>query len=141
MDLDSYYTHILQVGKLRTEQHARRWSDGVLRTFGTALNRKTKRDLAKALPDDLARSLKDVFWLLHFRDPNLSSEEFLQRAARRSGNSNGEFAVYPTMAVFSGVRMIIDQELQSQVANSLSPQVRDLWEQAGQFSFLTDEAT
>jgi len=131
MDIDGYYDHICQTGRLRTVQHARRWSDGVLRTFGTALNRKTKRDLAKALPDELAESVKDVFWLLHFRDPNLSSEEFLQRAARRSGNSNSEFAVYPTLAVFSGVRMIIDQELQSQVAESLSPQVRDLWEQAG----------
>ena len=131
MDIDGYYDHICQTGRLRTVQHARRWSDGVLRTFGTALNRKTKRDLAKALPDELAESVKDVFWLLHFRDPNLSSEEFLQRAARRSGNSNSEFAVYPTLAVFSGVRMIIDQELQSQVAESLSPQVRELWEQAG----------
>jgi uncharacterized protein (DUF2267 family) len=131
MDIDGYYDHICQAGRLRTVQHARRWSDGVLRTFGTALNRKTKRDLAKALPDELAESVKDVFWLLHFRDPNLSSEEFLQRAARRSGNSNSEFAVYPTLAVFSGVRMILDQEMQTQVAESLSPQVRDLWEQAG----------
>lgn len=131
MDLDGYYDHIREAGKLRTEQHARRWSDGVLRTFGTTLNGKTKRDLAKALPDELAESVKDVFWLLHFRDPNLSREEFLQRAARRSGNSNGEFAVYPTLAVFSGVKMIIDQDLQSQVAESLAPQVRELWERAG----------
>ena len=129
MDLESYYDHVCRAGKLRTGQHARQWSDGVFRTFGTALNRKTKRNLANALPDELAKSVKEVFWLLHFRDPNLSREEFLQRAARRSGNSNGEFALYPTLAVFSGVRMIIDQELQSQVAESLSPQVRDLWEQ------------
>ncbi len=131
MDLDSYYDHICRVGRLRTDQHARRWSDGVLRTFGTALNGRTKRAVAKALPDELAKSLKDVFWLLHFRDPDLSSEEFLQRAARRSGNSNGEFAIYPTLAVFSGLKTIIDQDLQSQVAEALSPQVRDLWEQAG----------
>ena len=130
MDLDSYYDYVRHAGRLLTEQHARQWSDGVLRTFGTALDRKTKRNLASALPEELAKSVKDVFWLLHFRDPSLSREEFLQRAARRSGNSNGEFALYPTLAVFSGVRMIIDQELQSQVADSLSPQVRDLWEQA-----------
>jgi len=131
MDLDSYYEYVRQAGNLRTVQHAQRWSDGVLRTFGTALDRKTKRALAKALPDELATSVKNVFWLLHFRDPNLSRKEFLQQAARRSGNSSSEFAAYPTLAVFSGIRQFIDPDLQSRVADSLAPELSEYWEQAG----------
>ena len=131
MDLDSYYEYVRQTGNLRTADHARRWSDGVLRTFGTALDGKTKRALAKALPDELADSVKDVFWLLHFRDPNLSREEFLQRAARRSGNSSSEFAAYPTLAVFSGIRQFINPDLQRRVAETLAPEIADYWEQAG----------
>ena len=69
MDLDGYYRYICANGKLLTSQQARRWSDGVLSTFGTALNRKTKKTLSKELPNELARSVRDVFWLLHFRDP------------------------------------------------------------------------
>ncbi len=130
MELESYYEYVEKEGKLRTVEHARRWSDGVLRTLGTALDGKTKRDLAKALPEELASSLKDVFWLLHFRDPNLSCEEFLQRAARRSGNSDGEFAIHPTMAVFSGVKGFINSDLQQRIADSLSQEIRDCWEKA-----------
>jgi len=131
MDLDSFYQFVYTAGQLRTVEHARHWSDGVLRTFGTVLSRKTKQALAKELPDELARSLKDVFWLLHFRDPNLTKDEFLQRAGRRSGNSNGEFAATPTRAVFAGLRFFISPKVEQQVAQSLSPELRVYWEQAG----------
>lgn len=131
MDLERYYHFIYLNGKLRSPQHARRWSDGVLRTFGTALDGKTKRTLAKELPEELAISLKDVFWLLHFRDPNLSREEFLQRAARRSGNSNGEFAFYPVLAVFAALRYFISPETENKISDSLSPELRAYWERAG----------
>jgi uncharacterized protein (DUF2267 family) len=140
MDLDGYYQYVCTNGELRTPQHARRWSDGVLRTFGTALNGKTKRSFAKQLPDELAKSVKDVFWLLHFRDPDLSREEFLQRAARRSGNSNAEFAASPTLAVFAGVRYFITPEIDRQVADSLSPELREYWDQAGSLYESTVEA-
>jgi len=140
MDLDSYYEHIHQSGKLLTEQQARHWSKGILATLGTALDRKTKRSLAKALPAELADDLKAIFWLVHFRDPNLSRREFLQQAARRSGNSNAEFAIYPALAVFSGIRSFIAPDLQSQVANSLSPELRDFWEQAGALAPAVAEA-
>jgi uncharacterized protein (DUF2267 family) len=141
MDLDSYYEFVCTTGDLRTPQHARRWTDGVLRTFGTVLSRKTKQALAKQLPDELARSLKDVFWLLHFRDPNLSKEEFLQRVGRRSGNSNVEFAAIPTRAVFAGLRFFISPEVERQVAQTLSPQLREYWEQAGTFHKVSTEAS
>ncbi|MGD2078008.1 MAG: DUF2267 domain-containing protein [Chloroflexota bacterium] len=131
MDLESYYQFVCSAGELRTPQHARRWTDGVLRTLGIALDRKTKNALTKELPDELARSVGDVFWLLHFRDPNLSLDEFLQRAARRSGNSNSEFAMLPTRAVFAGLRFFISPEVDQQVARTLSPELCDFWEQAG----------
>lgn len=131
MDLDSYYRFVCTAGELRTPEHARRWSNGVLRTFGTVLSRKAKQALAKELPEELATSLKDVFWLLHFRDPNLSKEEFFHRAGRRSGNSNGEFAATPTRAVFAGLRFFISENTEQQVAESLSPELREYWEEAG----------
>jgi uncharacterized protein (DUF2267 family) len=132
MDPESYYQYVRIAGKLRTENHARRWSDGVLRTLGTALAPKTRRALAKALPSELAQSVKGVFWLLHFRDPNQSRGEFLQRAGRRSGNSNGEFAAIPSAAVLAGLRLFISPALDQQVAKSLAPDLRDYWEEAGE---------
>ena len=140
MDLDSYYEHVRQNGNLMTAQHARQWSDGVLRTLGTALDGRTKRALAKALPDKLAASVKGVFWLLHFRDPNLSRQEFLQQAARRSGNSGTEFAVYPTLAVFSGIRLFLANDLQRRVSESLAPEISDYWERAGSLQEAVDES-
>ena len=128
--LKPYYEYIKAEGKLRTLDHAQIWSDGVLKTFGTALDRGTKKALAKKLPKELADSLTSVFWLLHFRDPNQTSEEFLQRAARRSGNSNWEFARYPTQAVFGGLRMFTNADLNEEISRSLSPELRQLWQQA-----------
>lgn len=131
MDLDSYYDFVYASGKLRTPQHAKRWSDGALRTLGASLSRKTKRALAKELPDELAQSVNGVFWLAHFRDPNQARDEFLQRAARRVGNSDSEFAAIPTAAVFAGLRLFISEDVDRQVAESLSPDLREFWESAG----------
>jgi uncharacterized protein (DUF2267 family) len=128
--LDEYFDFVMNAGLLLSLEHAERWSTGVLKTLGTALNRRTKKALAKALPEELADSLNGVFWLIHFRDPNQTAEEFCGRVARRSGNSNGEFAVHPTVAVFAGVKNLVDEELIDRVAQNLSPQVRNLWEQA-----------
>ena len=128
--LKTYYEHVMVAGKLRTLDHAKTWSDGVLKTFGIALDRGTKKALANRLPKELADSLTNVFWLLHFRDPNQSSEEFLQRAARRSGNSDAEFARYPTQAVFGGLQIFIDDDLDERIAQTLSPKLRQLWQQS-----------
>jgi uncharacterized protein (DUF2267 family) len=128
--IDGYYEHVLNTGKLRTMEHARRWSAGVLKTLGTTLDRRTKRALANAIPEELADSLKGVFWLLHFRDPQLSSHEFRLRAARRSGNSDAEFARFPTLAVFSGLRSFVDEELEAQVGDALAPEIREMWLEA-----------
>lgn len=129
--LNGYYEHVMKYGKLRSADHAKRWSAGVLKTLGTSLDRGAKKALANSLPEELAGSLKGVFWLLHFRDPEMSSHEFRQRAARRSGNSDAEFARYPTLAVFGGLRPFIDDDIESRVADALSPEVREMWRKAG----------
>ena len=125
-----FYHDVQQLGKLPTAEHAQRWTVGTLKTLGISLDGKTKRRLARALPDEFADPLTDVFWLLHFRNPQLSSQDFQRAAARRSGNSDAQFARFPVLAVFAGVKQMINQDLQREVANSLAPEVRELWNQA-----------
>lgn len=129
-DLQEYYQHVQTMGKLRTLPHARRWSTAVLQTLGLNLDGRTKQQLAKALPEELGEALTRVFWLLHFRNTNLSSHDFQAQVARRSGNTDPFFARYPILAVFRGVKSMIDPELSKKVANTLSPEVRELWEKA-----------
>ena len=131
-NLDQFYEYVQEHGKLPTRDHARRWTTGTLKTLGINLDRKTKKRLAKALPEPLADAVTGVFWLLHFRDPNLSSYEFQRTTARRSGNTDAQFARYPILAIFGGVKQMIDPALQRQVAESLAPDLRELWQQAGQ---------
>lgn len=128
--LDDFYRHVQKEGKLITEAHARRWADGVLRTLGINLDRGTKKKLANALPEELASSLTRVFWLLHFRNPNLTSAQFQQMAARRSGNTDADFAYFPTVAVFGGIKRMIGEELRHEVADHLAPEIRNLWQKA-----------
>jgi uncharacterized protein (DUF2267 family) len=128
--LNGFYEHVQQTGKLRTLPHARRWSDGILRTLGFTLDRRTKKALAKALPEELAHSLTRVFWLVHFRNQNLSQDEFQKMSARRSGNTDAAFAYYPILAVFSGLKQMIDSDLDKQVANALPPEISKLWKEA-----------
>ena len=127
-DLEHFYQQVQITGKLRTVEHAKRWTRGVLQTLGTSLNRATKRALGKTLPEELSEHLYSVFWLLHFRDSTQTSHEFRLRAARRSGNSDAEFALYPTLSVFAGIKTLIDLDLDQRVSEALSPEVRQMWE-------------
>ena len=129
-ELTSFYEHVQVVGRLRTSDHARRWTNGVLETMGSSLDRGTKKELRKNLPEELSKSVNAVFHLLHFRNSNQSSEEFLLRAGRRSGNSDPEFALYPTLGVFSGMRLFIDQDTENRISKSLSPEVSKMWNDA-----------
>ena len=127
-DLNHFYQQIQITGRLRTSEHAKQWTRGVMQTLGTSLNRGTKRALGKTLPKELSEHLYSVFWLLHFRNSTLTSHDFRLRAARRSGNSDVEFAVYPTLGVFAGIRSLIDIDLDQRISESLSPEVRQMWE-------------
>jgi uncharacterized protein (DUF2267 family) len=128
--LQDYFEHVQGTGNLLSYELAQRWSAGVLKTLGFHLDGRTKRSLAKVLPEPLDADLKDIFFLLHFRDPNLSSLEFQKQVARRSGNTNAEFARFPILAVFSGIQHYTNSKLNQRIAKALSPEIRELWEQS-----------
>ena len=130
VDLTSYYQTIQSKGNLRTSQHAQRWSTAVLKTLGFNLDKRTKKRLANALPEELAVDLTRIFWLAHFRNSNLSLHEFQNEVSRRSGNSDPNFAKTPITAVFSSIKTLIDNDMAKAVSDSLAPEVRELWEKA-----------
>jgi uncharacterized protein (DUF2267 family) len=129
-DLSGYYQEIQQNGRLPTKAVAQRWNEAVLRTLGLNLNRKIKKQLGNALPEELAYYLKRTFWLLHFRDPDKSSEEFLKEVARRSGSSDPDFARIPTEAVIHEIKACAGEDVSDAVADSLAPELSELWQQA-----------
>ena len=129
-DLNNFYQYVQKKGSLRTPDHAQRWSKATLNILGVNLDGRTKKALAKALPDDLARALNGIFWLLHFRNTNLPARQFQRRVGLRAGNSDWEFARLPIVAVFGGIKQMIDKELQDRVAQTLAPEIRHLWQQA-----------
>ncbi|MCA9974004.1 MAG: DUF2267 domain-containing protein [Anaerolineales bacterium] len=129
-NLEQYFTAVQQDGQLRSPAHARRWSTSVLKTLGFHLNRGLKKSVANQLPEPLAADLTRVFWLLHFRDQTLTAHEFLDQVARRSGNTDPQFARMPTLAVFGQIKQMVNAQTRDQVAEALSPEVRELWQQA-----------
>ncbi|MCB8939969.1 MAG: DUF2267 domain-containing protein [Ardenticatenaceae bacterium] len=129
-DLTAYYQTVQEKGSLRTPAHAHRWSTAVLKTLGFNLGSPAKKKLASALPEELAQDLRRVFWLAHFKNSQLTSHEFQNQVSRRSGNSDPQFAKTPILAVFNGVKQLVDSNVQQAVADALSPEVRELWENA-----------
>jgi uncharacterized protein (DUF2267 family) len=129
-EVQDYYEHVQHEGKLLSYELAQRWSTGVLKTLGFQLSGRTKRALGKMLPEPLCDDLKDVFFLLHFRDPSLSQQVFQKQVAMRSGNTNAEFARFPILAVFSGIRRFTNSKLDKRIGEALSPEIQKLWEQS-----------
>ena len=129
-ELNDYFAYIQKAGKLRTQAHAQGWSRAVLKTLGINLSRGAKKKLAKALPAELANDLTRVFWLAHFRNTGLTQYDFLNQVSRRAGNTDPDFARYPVTAVFHQVKAIIGQDVSSQVAETLSSEMRQMWEEA-----------
>lgn len=129
-ELTEFYRQVRQDSHLPTDQIARRWTRGVLQTLGLNLDRGAKSSLAKALPKELADAVNGVFWLLHFRNQSQSSFEFQKQVGSRSGNTDAQFARMPIVAVFKALKQIIDDNLRKRVADSLAPEIRDLWENA-----------
>lgn len=134
--LENYYQEILDTAHLLTKKQAMDWSSGVLKTLGTNLPGGTKRRLAKTLPKELASSLKSAFYLVNFRDPDLTSYEFRRLAARRSGHSDAEFAMKPTLAVFRALKDFIEPELDQNISRLLQPEISEMWNQSSQKSSL-----
>ena len=129
-DLSGYYQHIQEKGNLPSVTVAQRWNEAVLRTLGLNLDRRTKKRLGNALPDELAFYLTRSFWLLQFRNSNKSEDEFLKEVARRSGSTDPKFAHLPTTAVFHELKSGIDDEINDAVADSLAPDISELWQQS-----------
>ena len=129
-DLSGYYETIMSNGHLLKLSIAEAWSEAVLRTLALNLDRQTKNKLAGALPDTLGSQLKRAFWLLHFRNKTQTAREFLNQVARRSGNSDTDFARLPTQAVFHELKTFAGEVIAADVADTLSPEVSELWQQA-----------
>ena len=129
-ELTDYFAYIQKVGKLRSSAHAQRWSRAVLKTFGINLDRSAKKKLAQAVPAELADDLTRVFWLLHFQDGGLTQYDFLNQVSRRAGNTDPDFARYPTTAVFHQIKTIIGSDISQQIAKTLSPEMRQMWQEA-----------
>lgn len=129
-ELATYYEHIRQNGYLLTQQDAEQWSTAVLRQLGLELPRGVRKDLARALPEELAAPLKRKFWLVHFRDKNKPAQAFLKQVALMSGNTDSAFARHPTTAVMRELKAIAGPDLSSDVAEALAPDLSELWQRA-----------
>lgn len=127
-DLTPFYDDVRNAGSMRSPAHAERWTQATLQMLGVNLDRKSKKALANALPKPLADDLTSVFWLLHFRDKNLSAVDFQHRVARRAGASDKHRARLAVIAVFTSLKQYIDDDLDHQIAEALSPELRALWE-------------
>ena len=130
MQLDSFYSAVMQRGNLRTTDHAARASSAVLHSLGFNLSGGVKRELARTLPADLAHELTRGWRLIHFRDTHLTVEKFARDVALHSGNTDPQYARMATAAVFSQLKRLIDDDLNRRVAKDISPEVRDLWNAA-----------
>jgi uncharacterized protein (DUF2267 family) len=130
VDLTAYWNRIQDQGSLPTPELARKWSDGVLRTLALNLGRGPRKELARALPEELARSLTRPFWLLQFRNKQKPARQFHREVALRSGHTDTDFARIPTRAVFHGVKSLAGKDVIDKVAESLAPEVRQIWESA-----------
>lgn len=128
--LADYYEGVRHLGKLRTVEHAQGWTRATCYTLALNLDRGAKKELANALPEELGRFLLRPFWLLHFRDKSLTRLEFQKMTARRAGNTDAQFARYPIQAIFHGFKNLISSSVSQRVADSLSPELREMWQNA-----------
>lgn len=126
-DLTSFYEQVKQDGKLRTEMHAQRWTRATLQTLGLNLPRDAKKSMAKALPQELADYLTDVWWLFPFRNTNIQDVEFSERVARRAGNTDPRYAKLVAEAVFGAVRGMVGSDVARKVHEGLSPDLQKMW--------------
>ena len=131
-NLDQFYAHVEQHGKLRTADHAKRWTAGTLQMMGTNLGRGSKGALNDALPEELQRELTRILGIaIVFRNTNIEAREFCNRVARRSrGTSDADFAKYPVAAVFGALKRMVSSSVADKVREDLSPELTDMWDNA-----------
>lgn len=129
-DLSHYFALIKEKGSMITDRQARRWSGSVLRMMGLNMGKNGKKALSNSLPKELSDDLNRVFRLAYFRNTNLPLSEFQTMVARRAGHSDPQYAKMAIKAVFHAVKTLIDPETSNKVAESLSPELRETWENA-----------
>lgn len=129
-ELTSYYDQIRQNGNLLTANDAQQWSKAVLRGLGIELPGGVRKDLARALPEELAADLQRKFILFYQRDRKKTAPAFLKEIALMSGNTDAAFARLPTTAVFHELKAFAGPEVSDDVAESLAPELSDLWQRA-----------
>lgn len=130
VDRDSFYKDVMRIGNLRTAAHAERWTYAVLRTLGFNLSGGTKRELAKALPEELGRHLKRGWRLINIRRSELSLDNFAKDISLLSGNTDREVAKVVTQIVFRQLKGLVNDRVSRSVVRDLSPEVGDFWEAA-----------
>jgi uncharacterized protein (DUF2267 family) len=128
--LDQYFQGIRVRGKQRSFDHAVRISHAVLHTLGFNLSSGVKRKLADSLPEELARQLKRGWRLIHFRDRNITLQQFSKDVSLHTGNTDPQFAETTTRAVFHNLKLLIDDNLNREIAKDLSPELRRVWNAA-----------
>lgn len=129
-NLESYYAAVQEKGSMLSQKLAHNWSEATLKMMGLYMQKSGKKALSEKLPEPLSDQLGRVFRLMHFPDPNMSLDEFLHAVARRAGHSDPQYAEMGVKAVFYALKTIIDKDTSDKVADSLSPEVRALWQNA-----------
>ncbi len=128
--LDAYYNAIQTGGNLLAPAEAQRWSAAVLKTLGLNLSGGAKKQLKKALPEELAYNAGRVFRLAHFRDKTLPREEFLKECARRAGATDPIFARHSVTAVFHALKEMLDDDAIQTITDDLAPEISRMWQEA-----------
>ena len=130
VNLDNYFSTIQEKGSLISGKLARRWSESTLKMMGLYMGKGGKKALSGNLPKVLSDDLNRVFRLMHFPNTNMPMLEFQQMVARRGGHSDPQFAKLAIIGVFHGLKTIIDTDTRDKVADALSPEVREVWNNA-----------
>lgn len=128
--VNQFYDSVMELGNLRTPQHAERLTYAVLHTLGFNLSGAVKRKLARALPEELSRQLTRGWRLINIRHGKLSLDDFAKDVARHSGNTDAQYAKMATQVVFRQIKQLVDDEVRRDVARDLSPEVRQHWNAA-----------
>jgi uncharacterized protein (DUF2267 family) len=123
----AFYRALQEQAHLPTQEAARRWSHGILRTLGEFLDRPARRALAFTLPPELAAALLEAPAPLHFRPRRLPLERFLRTVALRSGALDESEAKRPVSAAFHLLQEMVEPDTEVRILSALPEEVGALW--------------
>lgn len=123
----AFYKALQGEAELPTQEAARRWSQGILRTLGEFLDRPARRALAFALPPELAAALLEAPDPLHFRPRHLPLERFLRTVALRSGALDETEARRPVSAAFHLLQAMVAPDTEVRILGALPGEVGAFW--------------